>query len=94
MTSMLALGLPLDHVVAMTTSNAARMIGMEGVLGTLEVGGVADITVLDDCRGRWILEDNEGTQAITDRMLTPLFCVRDGVRHDADAPQLPLARAA
>jgi dihydroorotase len=94
MTSMLALGLPLDHVVAMTTSNAARMIGMEGVLGTLEVGGVADITVLDDCRGRWILEDNEGTQEITDRMLTPLFCVRDGVRHDADAPQLPLARAA
>jgi dihydroorotase len=94
MTSMLALGLPLDHVVAMTTRNAARMIGMEGVLGTLEVGGVADITVLDDCRGRWVLEDNEGTQVITDRMLTPLFCVRDGVRHDADAPQLPLARAA
>ena len=30
MTSMLALGLPLDHVVAMVTRNAGRMIGMEG----------------------------------------------------------------
>jgi dihydroorotase len=94
MTSMLALGIPLEHVVAMTTGNAAKMIGMEGVLGTLKVGGVADISVLDDRRGRWVLEDNEGTQVITDRMLAPLFCVRDGVRYDANAPQLPLARAA
>jgi dihydroorotase len=50
--------------------------------------------VLDDKRGRWVLEDNEGTQVVTDRMLAPRFCLRDGVRYDADAPQLPLARAA
>ena len=94
MTSMLALGLPLDHVVRMVTANAARMIGMEGELGALKVGGVADISVLDDRRGRWVLEDNEGTQVVTDRMLTPVLCVRDGVRYDANAPSLPLARAA
>jgi dihydroorotase len=94
MTTMLALGLPLSHVVRMVTSNAAQMIGMQGELGTLKVGGVADISVLDDRRGRWVLEDNEGTQVITDRMLTPLLCVRDGVRYDADSPSLPLARAA
>ena len=50
-----------------------------------KVGRVADISVLDDRRGRWVLEDNEGTQVITDRMLAPLFCVRDGVRYDANA---------
>ncbi len=94
MTSMLALGLPLDHVVKMATCNAAQMIGMAGELGTLKVGGVADISVLEDRRGRWVLEDNEGTQIVTDRMLTPLLCVRDGVRFDADSPSLPLARAA
>jgi dihydroorotase len=94
MTSMLTLGLPLDHVVAMATSNAAKMIGMEGVLGTLKVGGVADISVLDDRRGRWVLEDNEGTRIVTERMLSPLFCLRDGTRHDAISPTLPLARAA
>ncbi|MFC0401597.1 amidohydrolase/deacetylase family metallohydrolase [Paraburkholderia rhizosphaerae] len=94
MTSMLALGLPLDHVVRMVTSNAARMVGMEGELGTLKAGGIADISVLDDRRGRWVLEDNEGTQIVTDRMLTPALCVRDGVRYDADSPSLPLARAA
>jgi len=94
MTSMLALGLPLDHVVRMVTSNAARMVGMEGELGTLKPGGVADISVLEDRRGRWVLEDNEGTQIVTDRMLTPVLCVRDGVRYDANSPSLPLARAA
>jgi dihydroorotase len=94
MTSMLALGLPLDHVVAMATTNAAKMVGMEDVLGSLKVGGVADISVLDDRRGRWVLEDNEGTQVVTERMLSPVLCLRDGVRHDAISPTLPLARAA
>jgi dihydroorotase len=94
MTSMLTLGLPLNLVVAMATCNAAKMIGMENKIGTLKVGGVADISVLEDRRGRWVLEDNEGTQAVTDRMLAPLFCLRDGVRHDATSPILPLARAA
>jgi dihydroorotase len=94
MTTMLTLGLPLNHVVAMTTTNAARMVGLENEIGMLKPGGPADISVLDDRRGRWVLEDNEGTQVVTDRMLSPLFCLRDGVRHDAISPTLPLARAA
>lgn len=94
MTSMLALGLPLDHVVAMVTRNAARMIGMEGELGILKVGGVADISVLDDMRGRWAMRDNEGTEVVTDRWLEPAFCLRAGTRFDAQSPLLPMAQAA
>lgn len=89
MTSMLALGLPLAHVVAMVTRNAARMVGMEGELGTLQVGGVADISVLGDARGRWLLRDNEGTELVAERMLTPAFCLRAGERFDATASILP-----
>jgi dihydroorotase len=94
MTTMLTLGLPLNHVVAMATHHAAKMIGMAHEIGLLKAGGIADITVLEDRRGRWVLEDNEGTQVVTDRMLTPLFCLRNGVRYDAMSPTLPLARAA
>jgi dihydroorotase len=94
MTTMLTLGLPLNHVVAMATCNAAKMLGLEDTIGSLKVGSVADISVLDDRRGRWVLEDNEGTQVVTDRMLSPLFCLRGGTRHDAVSPTLPLARAA
>jgi dihydroorotase len=94
MTTMLTLGLPLNHVVAMATHHAAKMIGMAHEIGFLKAGGIADISVLEDRRGRWVLEDNEGTQVVTDRMLTPLFCLRNGVRYDAMSPTLPLARAA
>ncbi len=94
MTSMLALGLPLAHVVDMVTRNAARMAGLEGELGTLQIGGVADVSVLHDERGRWRLSDNEGTQVIAERLLTPAFCLRAGQRFEADAPILPVAQEA
>ena len=94
MSSMLALGLPLGHVIAMVTSNAARMIGLDAELGGLTVGGVADVSVLADHRGRWLLEDNEGTQIEAGRLLEPLFCLRGGVRVNATAPILPVLRAA
>jgi len=94
MTAMLALGLPLEHVVAMATCNSARMAGMEDVCGTLGIGMDADISVLHDERGRWALTDNEGTQVIADRMLRPAFCLRAGVRYEADASILPRALAA
>ena len=90
MTAMLALGLPLEHVVrdgrratrrrcsACTTSSARCRSGAKPTS-----------RVLDDDRGRWVLRDNEGTQVVADRMLRPRFCLRAGVRYDADASILP-----
>ena len=62
MTSMLALKLPLDHVVAMATCNAQRDFGLPADLGHLGVGAAADISVLNDQRGRFVLSDNEGNE--------------------------------
>lgn len=94
MTSMLALGLRLDQVIPMVTTNAARMIGMQDELGQLRVGGVADVSVLSDERGRWVLSDNEGTQVSTERLLQPWLCLKAGTRFDATAPILPIVTAA
>jgi imidazolonepropionase-like amidohydrolase len=47
MSKFLAAGYSLADVVRMTTSNAAQMLGMEGEIGALAVGRVADLTVLD-----------------------------------------------
>ena len=94
MTTMLALKLPLDHVVAMATCNARKIFGLPADLGHLGVGAVADVSVLNDERGRFVLSDNEGTQVVADRLLTPAFCLRNGVRHDAVAPILPQVQAA
>jgi dihydroorotase len=94
MTAMLACGLKLEQVIPMVTTNAAKMARMEGTIGTLIPGVCADVSVLNDDRGRWVLSDNEKTQVVTDRMLTPAFCLRAGERFDADASILPVAQAA
>jgi dihydroorotase len=94
MTGLMACGLQLDQVVPMVTRNAARMLGREAELGTLRPGTVADITVLDDRRGRFSLRDNGGAEVIAERVLMPAFCLRAGRRVEADAPILPHAVAA
>jgi dihydroorotase len=78
----------------MVTRNAARLLGEEHELGTLRPGVVADVTVLDDQRGRYRLRDNGGTEVVAERLLTPAFCLRAGRRVDADASILPRAEAA
>jgi dihydroorotase len=94
MSSMMALGIPLSKVVPMVTTRPAKMIGLEGELGTLKPGAVADISVLGDLRGKFKLVDNEKTEVMTERLLQPAFCLRMGIRHDATAPILPKAIAA
>jgi dihydroorotase len=94
MTAMLACGLTLEQVVPMVTSHPARMLRLEGQIGTLKPGVIADVSVLHDERGRWVLRDNEDTRVSTTRMLRPAFCLRAGQRLDADAPILPRAEAA
>ena len=94
MSAMLALGIPIEHVVAMSSWNPQRYFGLPDDIGHLGVGALADISVLNDDRGRFELIDNEGTKITSDRMLTPAFCFRDGIRHDVRSPILPQILAA
>jgi dihydroorotase len=94
MSSMLALGLPLEKVVPMVTVNPAKMLGLEKEIGLLKPGVSADVSVLHDERGRWTLRDNEGNSVRAERMLRPAFCLRAGKRHDSDASILPPLAAA
>ncbi len=94
MVSMMALGLSLEQLVPMVTSNAAKLAGMSDEIGTLGVGREADISVLSDEEGAWLLRDNEGTEVIARRMLQPVFCLRAGKRFDATAQILPVPRVA
>jgi len=94
MTGLMACGVALEDIVPMVTSHAAQLLGLESEIGSLRQGAVADVSVLADERGRWVLRDNEGTEAVAERMLRPLLCLRAGRRFDADAPILPMAEAA
>ena len=94
MNELLALGISLEDVVPMVTSNCAALLKLEDEIGTLKPGVDADVSVLADERGDWVLRDNIGDSVTADRLLQPLFCLRAGVHHEADASILPLAEAA
>lgn len=94
MSSMIALGLTLEQVVPMVTSNPATMLGRSDEIGALKVGRDADVSVLLEKPGRYTLRDNENSEVISNGLLQPAFCLRAGVRFDAVAPILPQAVAA
>jgi dihydroorotase len=94
MSSMMALGLSLEQVVPMVTANPAKMLGRSDEIGALKVGMDADVSVLTQRSGRFVLRDNEDSSVVADGLLQPEFCLRAGVRYDADASILPEAIAA
>lgn len=94
MSSMMTLGLSLEQVVPMVTTNAAEMLRLSDGTGTLRPGVQADVTVISELNGKFRLHDNEGTEVVAERLLQPDFCLRAGQRHDARAPILPAAIAA
>jgi dihydroorotase len=70
------------------------MAGLSAEIGALKPGMPADVSVLDDVRGRFKLQDNERTEVVAERLLMPAFCLRAGRRFEATAPILPQAIAA
>ena len=70
------------------------MLNMTDEIGMMKPGMVADISVLADERGKWVLRDNSGEEVITDRYLRPDFCLRAGKRFNAESAILPQLEAA
>ncbi len=94
MSELLHLGIPLERVVAMVTANPAKLLRMQDSLGTLLPGRAADVSVLSIDTGRFLLSDNSGAEVVTERLVRPLFCLKDGRRFEADSPFVPPAIAA
>lgn len=94
MTELLHLGVALEDIIAMVTSHPAEMLGMSDEIGTLKVGNVADVSVLALDSGRFRLYDNSDAEEVCDKLIRPLYCLKDGIRYDATSPLVPDAIAA
>jgi dihydroorotase len=97
MTRMLALGMPLAEVIRRVTVNPAAILG-DTDIGSLSVGTLADITILDRLEADWLMRDGRGQGLLATERLVPRLVVRAGeviqpsLRYLPDI--LPLARAA
>lgn len=78
MSKHLMLGVPLERVVEMATTRPAQVLGREGDLGTLAVGTVADIAVLERREGRFAFTDSYGQERIGNELLTAAATIRRG----------------
>ena len=77
MSKFLAMGLPLDDVVRRSTTNPARAIKRPD-LGTLSVGGEADIAVLEKLEGNYSYADNGHARMDGNARLVARMTVRAG----------------
>lgn len=78
LTKFLALGMPLDQIVATCTINPARIIGWHGRIGNLEVGREADIAVLRILNEPIKLRDSVGGEMTTEQRIAALWTIRGG----------------
>ena len=78
MSKFLMLGVPLERVIEMSTTRPARILGQEGELGTLRVGSVADIAVLEKRGGEFVLTDSYRQDRIGHELLIAASTIRRG----------------
>lgn len=78
MSKFLHLGLSVTDVIRLATSAPARTLGLEGEVGGLRVGAVADVTVLRLGEGEFPLTDTEGVTEVVRRRLVPVHTLRRG----------------
>jgi dihydroorotase len=78
LTKFLALGLDLDHIIAMCTINPASVIGWQDRLGNLEVGRDADVAVLQIVDEATKLRDSVGGEMTSEQRIAVRWTIRQG----------------
>lgn len=78
MAKFMAIGYSLPDVVRMTTSNAARAVGLAQVAGAIRPGREADLTVMDVTEGRFSFTDTLGETFTGRHGIAPAQTVRAG----------------
>jgi dihydroorotase len=78
MSKFLAMGLPLEDVVAKATVEPAKVIGRVPGLGTLMIGAPADVSVLDRIDGPVEFVDTRNNPRTGATKLVPALTVRAG----------------
>jgi len=72
------LGLPIENVIAKITRIPADFLGLPGKIGTLKMGAIADLVVLAEETGDFVLEDSYGKTENTNKRLKPIMVMKGG----------------
>jgi len=78
MSKMLNLGMNLDHIVRAVTYNPAEAIGYEKELGSLQLGTMGDVTVLNIEEGNFLFQDCFNNELKGEKRLVPALTILAG----------------
>ena len=78
MAKFMSLGYSLADVVRMTTTTAARGLGLADQLGAIDVGREADISIFDVVEGKWRFTDTVQHVFTGTKALVPVQTIRGG----------------
>jgi len=78
MAKFMSLGYSLADVVRMTTTNAARGLGLADQLGAIAIGREADISIFDVVEGKWKFTDTVQHVFTGTKALVPVQTIRGG----------------
>jgi dihydroorotase len=78
MTKLLHFGMSLEEVVRRSTAAPARIMGYEGIVGTLRPGANADVSLFELRDGEFEMRDSDGNVTTAKRRLIARATVKDG----------------
>lgn len=78
MTRLWTLGMPLTEVIRATTETPAKLMGMEGEIGTLKPGAFADITVMKIEDREFTFTDSYGNSLPAHHIMIPQMTMKNG----------------
>ena len=78
MTRLWMLGMSLNEVVRAVTQTPAKLMGMEGKIGTIKAGAFADITVMKLEDREYTFVDSYGNSLPADKIMIPQFTMKNG----------------
>jgi dihydroorotase len=86
---LMALGLTVEDVIPMITSNPAAQLRLTDRFGNLRVGMPADVSVIEVETGQWTLKDARGNSIAVNRRLVPRATLKHGKIHEVDIAKIP-----
>ncbi|HZH82409.1 MAG TPA: amidohydrolase/deacetylase family metallohydrolase [Phototrophicaceae bacterium] len=89
MAKLLALGFSLKQVIEMATSNAAKLLGRAGEIGTLKLDHPAELSVLKIAEREWQAVDSQKGTIPAHQAITPVYAIRGEMIHAALPAQRP-----
>lgn len=78
MSKLMHLGMPVEEIVAATTAIPARVLGLDGKIGSLQPGACADIAILNVERGTFDLYDSRREARQASKRFTCDASIKEG----------------